>query len=59
MKTLLDRFRAFLEEPAGHPADGRMIGIGLAAAMRKHGSADGVERYLDNWAADGRIDVSR
>ncbi|WP_203977716.1 hypothetical protein [Planotetraspora silvatica] len=58
MKTLMDRFRALLQEPAGHPADGRMIGVGLAAAMRKHGSADGVERYLADWAGDHRIDVS-
>ncbi|GAA4562441.1 hypothetical protein [Planotetraspora kaengkrachanensis] len=58
-KTLLRRFRALLEEPVGHPADGRMIGAGLAAAMRRQGSADDVERYLEAWAGDRRIDASR
>ncbi|GII58251.1 hypothetical protein Pth03_66400 [Planotetraspora thailandica] len=59
MKALANRLRKLLDEPVGHPADGRMIGLGLAAAMRKQGSADGVERYLTEWAADRRIDVSR
>lgn len=49
MKKTLARF--LLGDPLGQPADGRAIGVGLAAAMRKQHSADQAERYLTQWAA--------
>ncbi|GAA3807724.1 hypothetical protein GCM10022226_29790 [Sphaerisporangium flaviroseum] len=59
MKAFLNRFQALLDDPAGHRADGRAMGLGLATALRKQGSADDVERYLGSRATDRRIDVSR
>ncbi|MEV4100214.1 hypothetical protein AB0J42_08115 [Nonomuraea sp. NPDC049649] len=47
----MKRFARFLlGDPLGQPADGRMIGIGLAAALRKQHSADAAEQYLTRWA---------
>ncbi|MDA0635105.1 hypothetical protein OUY22_16925 [Nonomuraea sp. MCN248] len=48
MKKRLARF--LRGEPLGQPADGRLIGIGLAAALRKQRSADDAERFLTRWA---------
>ncbi|MCK2220009.1 hypothetical protein MF672_040370 [Actinomadura sp. ATCC 31491] len=44
--------RFLLADPAGWPADGRMLGLGLSTALRKHHSADDAERYLRRWAAE-------
>ncbi|WP_166427107.1 hypothetical protein [Nonomuraea mesophila] len=44
--------RFLLGDPAGHPADGRMIGLGLSTALRKHYSADDAERYLRQWTTE-------
>jgi hypothetical protein len=44
--------RFLLGDPPGQAADGRAIGIGLSAALRKHYSADDAERYLRQWAAE-------
>ncbi|MGW7482812.1 hypothetical protein ACWGH8_29955 [Nonomuraea muscovyensis] len=49
MKAFL---RFLLGEPLGQPADGRAVGLGLAAALRKHHSADDAERHLRRWAAE-------
>ncbi|MFB9720117.1 hypothetical protein ACFFRU_15440 [Planobispora longispora] len=59
MKALLDRLRFLTSRPAGAPADGRMIGIGLATALRRYGSADDAERHLRRWAAEPRTDAPR
>ncbi|HEX4817032.1 MAG TPA: hypothetical protein VFV66_30190 [Nonomuraea sp.] len=48
--------RFLLGDPAGHPADGRAIGIGLSAALKKHYSADDADRYLRQWAAEHDVD---
>ncbi|GAA3445311.1 hypothetical protein Pve01_58320 [Planomonospora venezuelensis] len=55
MKAFLDRLRFLAGRPAGAPADGRMIGLGLATALRRHNSADGAEHHLRRWAAEQRI----
>ncbi|MEU8248294.1 hypothetical protein [Nonomuraea sp. NPDC048916] len=44
--------RFLLGDPLGHPADGRAIGLGLSAALRKHHSADDAEHHLRRWAAE-------
>ncbi|WP_188190172.1 hypothetical protein [Nonomuraea sp. SYSU D8015] len=44
--------RFLLGDPAGQSADGRAIGAGLSAALKKHYSADDAERYLRLWAAE-------
>ncbi|MFC6410180.1 hypothetical protein [Planobispora longispora] len=36
-----------------------MIGIGLATALRRYGSADDAERHLRRWAAEPRTDAPR
>ena len=50
MKKTLVRF--LLGDPAGHPADGRTMGLGLATALRKQHSAEQAERYLGRWATE-------
>ncbi|MFG1943746.1 hypothetical protein [Nonomuraea sp. NPDC048826] len=47
-----------LGDPLGQPADGRSIGIGLAAALRKQRSADDAERFLTRWAAQRDVHKS-
>jgi hypothetical protein len=49
MKAFL---RFLLGDPLGQSADGRAIGAGLSAALRKHYSADEADRYLRQWAAE-------
>jgi hypothetical protein len=49
MKALL---RFLLSDPPGAAGDGRSIGIGLGAALRKHYSADDAERYLLQWSTE-------
>ncbi|MFB4277754.1 hypothetical protein ACBJ59_20855 [Nonomuraea sp. MTCD27] len=44
--------RFLLGDPMGQAADGRAIGIGLSAALRKHYSADEVDSYLRRWSAE-------
>ncbi|MBE1591487.1 hypothetical protein ACFPOI_13170 [Nonomuraea angiospora] len=44
-------FRFLLGDPPGQAADGRVIGLGLSTALKKHYSADEAERYLREWAA--------
>ncbi|WP_158088719.1 hypothetical protein [Thermoactinospora rubra] len=51
-------FRFLCGDPAGSPADGRGVGLGLTAALRKHWSADEADRYLRRWAA-GVSEMSR
>ncbi|MER5649560.1 hypothetical protein [Streptosporangium sp. NPDC002524] len=51
MRAFLNRFRFLISGPAGYSADGRMMGLGLATAMRKYGSAENAERHLRRWAA--------
>ncbi|MGW0480947.1 hypothetical protein [Nonomuraea sp. NPDC003214] len=50
MKKTLVRF--LLGDPLGQAADGRALGIGLSAALRKHYSADDAELHLRKWAAE-------
>ncbi|TDD02573.1 hypothetical protein E1292_23090 [Nonomuraea deserti] len=50
--TVKALIRFLLGDPAGHSADGRMIGLGLSTALRKHYSADDAERYLRQWTAE-------
>ncbi|GAA2913557.1 hypothetical protein GCM10010517_80100 [Streptosporangium fragile] len=57
MRAFLARFRLLARGPAGYSADGRMMGVGLATAMRRYGSAEGVERQVRRWATEQRIDV--
>ncbi|WP_043627466.1 hypothetical protein [Nonomuraea candida] len=45
-------FRFLLGDPLGQAADGRAIGVGLSAALRKHYSADDADRYLRQWRAE-------
>ncbi|MGN9837893.1 hypothetical protein ACTMTI_07215 [Nonomuraea sp. H19] len=45
-------FRFLLGDPLGQSADGRAIGVGLSAALKKHYSADDAERYLRQWASE-------
>ncbi|MFC7588572.1 hypothetical protein ACFQYP_36330 [Nonomuraea antimicrobica] len=55
MKAFL---RLLLGDPLGQGADGRAIGIGLSAALRKHYSADDADRYLRQWSAEReRLDL--
>ncbi|MFC5823714.1 hypothetical protein [Nonomuraea insulae] len=49
--------RFLLGDPMGQPADGRAIGIGLSAALRKHYAADEADHYLHRWSED--IDVRK
>ncbi|MFB9678042.1 hypothetical protein [Streptosporangium vulgare] len=56
MRAFLNRFRFLTSGPAGYSADGRMMGLGLATAMRKYGSAENAERHLRRWAAEQRTD---
>ncbi|WP_440099670.1 hypothetical protein [Streptosporangium sp. H16] len=56
MRAFLNRFRFLISAPAGHSADGRMMGLGLATAMRKYGSAENAERHLRRWATEQRTD---
>lgn len=44
--------RFLLGDPVGHSADGRAIGVGLSAALKKHYSADDAEHHLRQWAAE-------
>lgn len=48
MNALLRFLRA---DPVGAPADGRALGLGLSAALRKHYSAEEADRYLELWSA--------
>ncbi|WP_156325432.1 hypothetical protein [Nonomuraea sp. SBT364] len=50
MKKTLVRF--LLGDPLGQAADGRAMGVGLSAALRKHYSADDAERYLRDWSTE-------
>jgi hypothetical protein len=59
MKAFLNRLCFLLSRPAGACADGRMIGLGLATALHRQGSAEGVERHLRRWAAEQRIDAPK
>ncbi|MCF6468962.1 hypothetical protein FAF44_11265 [Nonomuraea sp. MG754425] len=43
--------RFLLGDPLGQAADGRAMGIGLNAALRKHYSADDAEHYLRQWSS--------
>ncbi|WP_171074199.1 hypothetical protein [Nonomuraea basaltis] len=45
-------FRFLLGDPLGQAGDGRAIGVGLSAALKKHYSADDADRYLREWAAE-------
>ncbi|WP_336204637.1 hypothetical protein [Nonomuraea sp. LPB2021202275-12-8] len=56
MKKALVRF--FLGDPAGQPADGRMIGIGLATAISKQHSAERAEHYMTQWVAEHDVQTS-
>ncbi|MGS2641770.1 hypothetical protein [Streptosporangium sp. LJ11] len=56
MRAFLNRFRFLISAPVGHSADGRMMGLGLATAMRKYGSAENAERHLRRWATEQRTD---
>ncbi|WP_329092132.1 MULTISPECIES: hypothetical protein [unclassified Streptosporangium] len=56
MRAFLNRFRFLTSGSAGYSADGRMMGIGLATAMRKYGSAENAERHLRRWATEQRTD---
>ncbi|WP_157521713.1 hypothetical protein [Herbidospora cretacea] len=51
MKSFFEKLRAF-EGPLGASADGRPIGLGLATALRKARSADGVESHVSRWATE-------
>ncbi|MEV0380233.1 hypothetical protein [Nonomuraea sp. NPDC050643] len=44
--------RFLLGDPMGQAADGRAIGVGLSAALRKHYSADDADRYLRQWSPE-------
>ncbi|MDP9845595.1 hypothetical protein [Streptosporangium lutulentum] len=59
MRAFLRRFRFLSDRTGGYNADGRMMGLGLATAMRKHRSADGVERHLRRWTSEERVDVRK
>ncbi|GAA2205617.1 hypothetical protein GCM10009850_010750 [Nonomuraea monospora] len=50
-------WRFLLGDPLGQPADGRAIGIGLSAALKKHYSADEADRYLREWSTQQQHDV--
>ncbi|GAA3140479.1 hypothetical protein AB0K18_19115 [Nonomuraea sp. NPDC049421] len=50
-------FRFLLGDPLGQAADGRAIGVGLSAALKKHYSADDADRHLREWSKD--IDVRK
>ncbi|WP_157248065.1 hypothetical protein [Nonomuraea typhae] len=47
MKALLSFLRG---DPLGGPGDGRALGIGLTAALRKQYSAEAADHYLELWA---------
>ncbi|MFI6498313.1 hypothetical protein [Nonomuraea typhae] len=47
MKALLRFLRG---DPLGSPGDGRSLGIGLTAALRKQHSAEAADHYLQLWA---------
>jgi hypothetical protein len=59
MRAFLQRFRSLSERLGGYNADGRMMGLGLATAMRKYGSADGAERHLGHWTTEQRVNVRK
>ncbi|MFG1696312.1 hypothetical protein [Nonomuraea sp. NPDC049309] len=48
-------FRFLLSDPPGQAADGRAVGIGLSAALRKHYSADDADRHLREWSTGADI----
>ncbi|MEV4564275.1 hypothetical protein AB0K12_10950 [Nonomuraea sp. NPDC049419] len=50
-------FRFLLGDPLGQAADGRAIGVGLSAALKKHYSADDADRHVREWSKD--IDVRK
>ncbi|MEV4474363.1 hypothetical protein [Nonomuraea sp. NPDC049504] len=50
-------FRFLLGDPLGQAADGRAIGVGLSAALKKHYFADDADRHLREWSKD--IDVRK
>lgn len=51
MKSFFKKLRAF-EGPLGASADGRQLGLGLATALRKARSAEGVETHVRQWATE-------
>ncbi|GAA2858159.1 hypothetical protein ABT362_13520 [Nonomuraea rubra] len=55
--TVKALFRFLLGDPLGQAADGRAIGVGLSAALRKQYSADDADRYLRQWSAQQRHDI--
>ncbi|MCP2360674.1 hypothetical protein HD597_007694 [Nonomuraea thailandensis] len=50
-------WRFLLGDPLGQAADGRAIGLGLSAALRKHYSADEADHYLRQWSTQQEHDV--
>lgn len=52
-------WRFLTSDPPGHSADGRSIGIGLSAALKKYYSADDAERHLDQWSAEHELRKSQ
>ncbi|MET8865878.1 hypothetical protein ABZW11_23320 [Nonomuraea sp. NPDC004580] len=50
-------FRFLLGDPLGQAADGRAVGVGLSAALKKHYSAEDADRHLREWSKD--IDVRK
>jgi xanthine dehydrogenase molybdopterin-binding subunit B len=59
MRAFLKRFRFNADRPSGFNADGRMMGLGLAMAMRKNSSADEAERHLRHWTTEQRVNVRK
>ncbi|MFD1937215.1 MULTISPECIES: hypothetical protein [Nonomuraea] len=48
--------RFLLSEPLGHSADGRMLGLAVGLAVKRHYSAEEADRYLRAWAAEAESD---